>query len=104
MHASGSGLSWRRPSTSPSPWSGAKDLGGAVLMEESFRSSMRAVMTQIPKILHYIFFSDLKYKDRKKWSLVHYICVRSAVERIRPDITYFHCDREPDGPWWELTR
>jgi hypothetical protein len=57
----------------------------------------------IPKTLHYVFgmASDA---GGKPWSLVHYACLRSAVERIRPKDVYFYCEYEPKGPWWELTR
>lgn len=40
----------------------------------------------------------------KPWSLVHYACLRSAVERIRPRDVFFYCEYEPTGPWWELSR
>jgi hypothetical protein len=40
----------------------------------------------------------------KPWSLVHYACVKSAVERIRPTYVFFYCEYEPSGPWWNLTR
>ena len=40
----------------------------------------------------------------KPWSLVHYACLRSAVERIKPEEVIFHTEYEPRGPWWELTR
>lgn len=52
----------------------------------------------IPLILHYCYFGG------KPWSLVHYACVKSAVERIKPERVLLHCDNEPSGPWWELTR
>ncbi len=40
----------------------------------------------------------------KPWSLVHHICVSSAIAHIKPDkvrVAYAH---EPTGPWWDLTR
>jgi len=40
----------------------------------------------------------------KPWSLVHHACLRSAVERLRPTHTFFYCEYEPTGPWWQLTR
>jgi Glycosyltransferase sugar-binding region containing DXD motif len=57
----------------------------------------------IPKTLHYVFgmASDA---GGKPWSLVHYACLKSALERIRPKDVYFYCEYEPKGPWWELTR
>jgi hypothetical protein len=38
------------------------------------------------------------------WSLCHYVCVRSAVERIRPEKVFFYYEYEPTGPWWKLTK
>lgn len=57
----------------------------------------------IPRLLHFCFGLKPDFGD-KPWSLVHYACVRSAVERIAPDHAYFHYQYEPKGPWWELTR
>lgn len=61
-------------------------------------------MSRIPKVLHYVFLSGSGLPSGKPWSLIHHVCVRSAVERIRPDAVIVHCDREPGGPWWQLTR
>ena len=57
----------------------------------------------IPKLLHYCFGMSPDYGG-KKWSLIHYACVKSAIQRIRPDEVFFYCEYEPAGPWWELTR
>jgi Glycosyltransferase sugar-binding region containing DXD motif len=56
----------------------------------------------IPKVLHYIF-GMASGAGGKPWSLVHYVCLRSAIERIRPTDVFFYCEDEPTGPWWELT-
>ena len=37
-------------------------------------------------------------------ALVHYVCFKSAIERIKPTDVFFYCEDEPGGPWWELTR
>ena len=57
----------------------------------------------IPKILHYCFGMAPDFGG-KPWSLVHYACLRSAAERIRPDKIFFYYEHEPGGAWWELTR
>lgn len=57
----------------------------------------------IPKILHFCFGLTPDFGG-KPWGLVHYACVRSAVERIKPDQTFFYCEFEPEGPWWNLTK
>jgi len=40
----------------------------------------------------------------KPWSLVHHVCVASAVRRIRPDRVFLYFQYEPSGPWWDLTK
>jgi hypothetical protein len=57
----------------------------------------------IPKLLHFCFGLSPDF-GRKQWSLVHYACIKSAIERIRPDDVFFYYEYEPSGPWWELTR
>lgn len=62
----------------------------------------------IPKLLHYIWLSPEEKsagaRRQKPWSLIHYACLKSAVERIRPIDVVLYYDREPTGPWWEMTR
>ena len=60
-------------------------------------------MTRIPKILHYTFGMARDFGG-KPWSLMHHVCLMSAVERIKPERTNFYCQFEPSGPWWELSR
>jgi Glycosyltransferase sugar-binding region containing DXD motif len=57
----------------------------------------------IPKIVHYCFGMSPDF-DGKPWSLIHHVCLRSAIERIRPTDVRFYCEYEPAGPWWELSR
>lgn len=57
----------------------------------------------IPKVLHYCFGMSPDFGG-KPWSLVHYACVKSAIERLKPTDALFYCEYEPTGPWWELTR
>jgi hypothetical protein len=40
----------------------------------------------------------------KPWSLIHYACLKSAVERIKPTEVFLYCEFEPTGPWWDLSR
>ena len=58
----------------------------------------------IPKIVHYCFFRVSPDQGGKPWSLVHYACLKSAIENIKPFEVVFYCDDEPTGPWWERTR
>lgn len=62
-----------------------------------------AKMGRIPKILHYTF-GMAKNFGGKPWSLVHYVCLKSAIERIKPEHTHFYYEFEPSGPWWDLSR
>lgn len=57
----------------------------------------------IPKVLHYCFGMSSD-EGAKPWSLVHYVCLRSAIERIKPTDVLFYFEKEPTGPWWELSR
>jgi hypothetical protein len=40
----------------------------------------------------------------KPWSLVHYACLKSTAQRIKPEAIFLYCEYEPSGPWWELSR
>lgn len=60
-------------------------------------------MSRVPKILHYTFGMASDFGG-KPWSLVHYVCLKSAVERIAPEQTFLYYEFEPSGPWWELGR
>jgi len=57
----------------------------------------------IPRILHYCFGLAPDFGG-KAWGLSHYVCLRSAVERIAPSRVNFYYEHEPSGPWWALTR
>ena len=58
---------------------------------------------RIPKILHYTF-GLAKDFGGQPWSLVHHVCLKSAVERIKPEKVLFYYEYEPSGAWWELSR
>jgi Glycosyltransferase sugar-binding region containing DXD motif len=60
-------------------------------------------MARIPKTLHYIFGMTPTFGN-KPWSLIHHVCLRSALERIQPDQTFLYYAYEPQGPWWQLSR
>lgn len=57
----------------------------------------------IPRILHFCFGMSPDFGG-KPWSLVHHVCLVSAVQRIKPSQVLFHCAYQPDGPWWDLSR
>jgi hypothetical protein len=60
-------------------------------------------MSKIPKKLHFCFGFTPDFAG-KPWGLVHYACVKSAIERIKPDEASLCYEYEPSGPWWELTK
>jgi hypothetical protein len=57
----------------------------------------------IPKILHFCYGLTPDFGGQP-FGLVHYACIRSAVERIKPDQAFLYCEFEPKGPWWDLTK
>src|SRR5215475_5367805 len=59
-------------------------------------------MARIPKILHYCFGFHRSFGG-KPWSMVYFVCVKSAIERIKPDQAFIYYEFEPKGPWWEQT-
>lgn len=59
-------------------------------------------MARIPKVLHYCFGFEETFAG-KPWGLAHYVCVKSAVERIKPDKAYIYYEYEPKGVWWNET-
>jgi SAM-dependent methyltransferase len=69
----------------------------------AFFTNGHGIMTRIPRILHYTFGMARDFGG-KPWSLVHHVCLKSAVERIKPERVYFHCQFEPSGSWWDLSR
>jgi hypothetical protein len=58
---------------------------------------------RIPKILHYCFGLDASFGG-KPWSLVHYVCVKSALERVQPKQAFIYYEYEPTGKWWKQTK
>lgn len=54
----------------------------------------------IPKILHFCFGLSRLGGD---WGLVHYACVKSAIERIKPQKAFLYFEYPPFGPFWNLT-
>jgi hypothetical protein len=61
------------------------------------------MMARIPKLLHYTFGLGPDFGG-KPWSLVHHVCLKSAVERIKPDEVFLYYEYQPTGPWWALSR
>jgi hypothetical protein len=60
-------------------------------------------MSRIPRVLHYTFGMAADFGG-KPWSLVHHVCLMSAIAHIRPEKVFFYYEYEPTGPWWDLSR
>ena len=60
-------------------------------------------MSRIPRVLHYTFGMAADFGG-KPWSLVHHVCLKSAIAHIRPERVFFYYEHEPTGPWWALSR
>jgi hypothetical protein len=60
-------------------------------------------MPRIPRILHYCFGFTENFGG-KPLGLSHYVCIRSAIERLSPERVYFYYEYEPIGPWWVKLR
>jgi Glycosyltransferase sugar-binding region containing DXD motif/Methyltransferase domain len=60
-------------------------------------------VARIPKVLHYTFGMASDFGG-KPWSLIHHVCLKSAVERIKPEKVYFYHQFAPTGPWWNLSQ
>jgi hypothetical protein len=59
-------------------------------------------LAKIPKIVHFCFGLSANF-GFKPWSLIHYASVRSAFERLQPNVIFFYYEYEPQGPWWDAT-
>ena len=57
----------------------------------------------IPKIIHYCFGMSEDFGE-KGLSLVHHVCLLSALDKIKPDRVFFYYAHEPRTPWWDLSR
>jgi hypothetical protein len=56
--------------------------------------------TSVPKIVHFIKSDD----DPNRFTLMHYLAVRSAHHHIKPDKIMFHTVVQPAGKWWERAK
>lgn len=62
-------------------------------------SPVRTVAGQpIPRIVHFVF--GLR-NEPEPFHLVHYLAIRSCIEKVRPDEVQLHCHHLPFGPWWD---
>jgi hypothetical protein len=57
----------------------------------------------IPKSLFSCFWY-MPDRGGREWSLMNYVCLRSAIEKLKPHEAVLYIEDEPQGPWWEETR
>ena len=55
----------------------------------------------IPNVFHFVF--GLR-EQTEPFHLMHYVCLRSCIEVMRPDAVHFHYHNEPYGPLWQEIR
>ena len=56
----------------------------------------------IPNVFHFIYLTE--EPGLNPFGLSHYLAIKSVVCVNRPDAIYFHCNYEPEGQWWDMTR
>ena len=60
----------------------------------------------IPNKFQYVYLTHdgNKHPMYKKFHLMHYICIKSAIEVNNPDEVNIYCNQEPTGEWWKEIR
>ena len=53
----------------------------------------------VPNVVHYVWIGD--YEPMR---FHHYLSVKSVFNLMKPERIFFHCDNEPTGKWWKLTK
>lgn len=56
--------------------------------------------TRIPKLLHFCFGMKEDFGN-KPFGLAHYVCVKSAIEHIRPREAFVYHQYRPKSVWWD---
>lgn len=57
----------------------------------------------IPNVVHFIFGLKEDFGG-KPFSFIHYLAIKSAHERLKPDAIKFYYKYEPQGPWWDASK
>lgn len=58
---------------------------------------LRSYVEDIPRIVHFIKTDA----SPDSLQLIHYICIMSAIKKIKPVRVYLHTPVPPEGVWWE---
>lgn len=57
----------------------------------------------IPNVIHFIFGLKEDFGE-KPFSFIHYLAIKSAYDRNKPDAIKFYYKYEPSGEWWEKSK
>eukprot|EP00475_Leptophrys_vorax_P024253 TRINITY_DN3342_c0_g1_i2.p1 TRINITY_DN3342_c0_g1~~TRINITY_DN3342_c0_g1_i2.p1 ORF type:complete len:394 (-),score=91.69 TRINITY_DN3342_c0_g1_i2:82-1263(-) len=60
-------------------------------------------LTRIPRIVHFVFGLSQDFGG-KPFGIMHYVAVKSAFMKLRPQRMFMYYTYEPTGFWWELTK
>ncbi|KAM0750341.1 hypothetical protein T439DRAFT_381041 [Meredithblackwellia eburnea MCA 4105] len=55
---------------------------------------------QIPPYVHYVFGLSPSFGD-KPFAFLTYLCLSSALVKLKPEVIYFHYVYLPQGWWWD---
>ena len=60
----------------------------------------------IPNKFHYVYLTHdgNKHPMYQEFHLVHYLCIKSAMEVNNPTEVNVYCNQEPKGSWWKEIR
>ena len=57
----------------------------------------------IPNVIHFVF-GLMEDFGGKPFGMIHYLAVKTAHDRNRPDAIKFHYHYEPSGEWWDRAK
>ena len=60
----------------------------------------------IPNIFQYVYLTHdgNTHPMYQSFHLIHYLCIKSAIEVNQPEAVNFYCNQEPKGEWWKEIR
>ena len=60
----------------------------------------------IPNKFQYVYLTHdgNEHPMYRKFHLIHYLCIRSAIEVNKPEEVNVYCNQEPEGSWWKEIR
>ena len=55
---------------------------------------------QIPSYAHFVFGLSPTFGD-KPFAFLNYVCLSSALVKLKPEVVFMHHVYEPEGFWWD---